>query len=503
MSYFDASAWQPAPPPAWDARSAASTPQPVEETGAFTSQIEEVDRALDNLMKSGKFFPPRRDGMPLGLAPSAGLPHGPTTPIDPRMAQSMGRPPFNSLSSDSEIIRSQSSMSGLNNFYAPQRFVGPVGSQQQQQAQQAQQPQRVSDVDQVAIKRRLAAARERELRNFHQEQQFHRSMSPDTTRKMFSPLSPTGPMLNDIPSFGPSLGLGKDRVMSPSALSEDDRRDLMSRQHRSLYGADAASIADEQSFLRSASASVDSRGVSPALSFDPFQQRQLQQQQQFMSQQNTQQQLQQQNAAAPHQSFQQSAGSAIGRPTTTTSPNGHSRSNSNGTSSPSSRSANFSFFDSTTTQQSVTSASSPDQSPPPRAALSRVNTSSTVAPIGTRPSLGGGLPTGPIGSRPAIGSPFGLGPESDTFGHLVPERSSSAASNLSSLAGAESTSLSNSLNASASTVPTGAPIANAGTNNNNMNTSAVAPGSSATNPMAWSSKVWGNKGLSMAASVWG
>lgn len=48
----------------------------------------------------------------------------------------------------------------LQGFYAAQRFQGP----------------RASDAEQIIqAKRRMAAQRERDLRNYHQEQQYHRS----------------------------------------------------------------------------------------------------------------------------------------------------------------------------------------------------------------------------------------------------------------------------------------------------------------------------------------
>ncbi|KAJ8099766.1 hypothetical protein POJ06DRAFT_238527 [Lipomyces tetrasporus] len=481
MSYYDSSAWQAvSPAPSWDARSVA-TPLSVEETGAFTSQIDEVDRALDNLMKSGKFFPARREGMPM-LNPS--LPHAPATPLDPRMAQPVARPPFASMASDPDIMRSPSSMAGLNGYYASQRFqAGPTAPAQG----------RASDPEQVVqMKRRLAAARERDLRNYHQEQQFNRSMSPDTSRKVFQPL-PTPGLLSDLPAFS-AASLGKERVMSPSALSEDERRELISRQHRALYGLNGdpvgpASAAEEQSFLRSSGTpSVSSERLSPRLSFDPFQQSAPQSQQQVQAHQQAQQ-LKQQQQQQQIQSGSRASGS--------TSPVGRSRTNSNGTSSPSSRSANFSLFDSTTTQQSNTSASSPEHSPP-RVPLVRANTSSAVAPIGTRPiglntGLASGLSNTPvsagaIGTRPNA-SQFGLGSESDPFSHHLPERTPSAGSNP-SVAGEPSL----------SSITGGNPSSN---NNNTTSSASSTPTSSSTNAMAWSSKVWGNKGLGMAASVWG
>lgn len=61
--------------------------------------------------------------------------------------------------------------SNRQNFYASQRFQG--------------HPNRPSDVDQAfQAKKRLAQARERDLRNYHQEQQYNRSeptsFSPST-----------------------------------------------------------------------------------------------------------------------------------------------------------------------------------------------------------------------------------------------------------------------------------------------------------------------------------
>lgn len=53
---------------------------------------------------------------------------------------------------------------GLQNFYAAQRHQSSRGSNEAEQMMQA--------------KRRLAAQRERELRNYHQEQQYNRSRPP-------------------------------------------------------------------------------------------------------------------------------------------------------------------------------------------------------------------------------------------------------------------------------------------------------------------------------------
>ncbi|KAK9457495.1 hypothetical protein V1511DRAFT_486088 [Dipodascopsis uninucleata] len=502
MSYYDSSAWQSAngPSSTWDTRSQL----PAESAGAFTSQLDEVDRALENLIKSGKFFPTRRDGIPL-MSPNL-PPHGHTNPLDPRMPQPVSRSAFNGMNSDSELLRSQSSMATLNGYYANQRF---------QQAPAPQTVQRQTDSEQVMqMKRRLAAARERELRNFHQEQQFNRSMSPDTTRKVFQQLSPTG-TIGDMPSFGAiNGGMSKERVMSPSALSEEDRREFLNRQNRGFYSginSDSPVSVDEQIALRSAghtpSISSEPR-LSPRLSFDFFQQQNGQGQPKSSKMSN---------AAGNAQSTSMSSNANVNvtavpygaRNSESNSPVGRSRNNSNGTSSPSSRSANFSLFDSATTQQSNTSASSPEHSPP-RVPLVRSNTTSAVAPIGTRPigstTSSSASVSGAIGTR-TIGSAFGLGAESDPFNHHsgsnnnnsiinhVPERTSSAASNPSIIGE----------NSHSSIVGSGMNGGSYPTLNGNSvsNSSASSSNSNSANAMAWSSKVWGNKGLGMAASVWG
>ncbi len=136
----------------------------------------EVDRAIENLFKSGKIFnmPPRRDSMPLGAVPGRGFPeYGKLQwypyecalpPADTLEGQGMGAggPPRHHSVSDFGDARSFSA-SNLQNFYATQRH----------------QPSRASEAEQVMqAKRRMAAQRERELRNYHQEQQYNRSRPP-------------------------------------------------------------------------------------------------------------------------------------------------------------------------------------------------------------------------------------------------------------------------------------------------------------------------------------
>ena len=79
------------------------------------------------------------------------------SPADPRMGGQQGR--HHSVS-EYEGMRSNSA-AGLQGYYASQRFAP-----RQNEAEQMMQ-----------AKRRMAAQRERELRNYHQEQQYNRSKS--------------------------------------------------------------------------------------------------------------------------------------------------------------------------------------------------------------------------------------------------------------------------------------------------------------------------------------
>lgn len=178
---------QPVPP----SRSGATSASQGEDSLAFASQFDEVDRAIDNLVKSGKFFPgPRRDSMPMMIG-------RPYTDYDPRLLG--GIPPQRHHSvSDFDPTRMHPA-AGLQGYYATQRFQG-----------------RPAETDQMLqAKRRMAAQRERELRNYHQEQQYNRSLLAEMS------------------------GNRSDRSLSPAAMSEEGRRELLARQHRALYGNDS------------------------------------------------------------------------------------------------------------------------------------------------------------------------------------------------------------------------------------------------------------------------
>lgn len=318
MSYYDNQQWPAAAggQTTWEnqtppARSGASSAVPREDPTAFASQIEEVDRAIENLFKSGKAFPTpgRRESMPMGGRGGFEGQYGAT-------------PRHHSVSEFPGDARTYSP-SNLQSFYATQRHS------------HGHTPNRASEAEQVMqAKRRMAAQRERELRNYHQEQQYNRSV------------------LAEISSFGPT-GNGKPdaagaRSLSPSVagagMTEEERRELIARQRSALYGEGGnfpeGSYVDENGVVRQAAPRT---GHSP-LAFDA--------QKGLDAAQAQIQQQQQDNADR-----------------------------ANSASSPSSNSAaNFQTFDNVAQQSSRTSTSSPGGSPP------RQGGKTTTAPIGTRPA---------------------------------------------------------------------------------------------------------------------
>ncbi|KAJ5786361.1 uncharacterized protein N7503_011573 [Penicillium pulvis] len=239
-SYYEPQGWQapaarqvsweqPVPP----SRSGSSSVSQREDSPAFSSQFDEVDRAIDNLVKSGKLWnAPRRDSMPMMM----GRPYpdyGMWTPSHGRK----WRPPATPLGE--RVRRLPNPPSGnAQGFYASQRYQG-----------------RPNEVEQMMqAKRRMAAQRERELRNYHQEQQYNRSLLAEMSANK------------------------SDRSLSPAAVSEDSRRDLLARQHRALYGNESPAffppgpLPDDNSRPESQTASTPSsaaRGASPR-GVDPF-----------------------------------------------------------------------------------------------------------------------------------------------------------------------------------------------------------------------------------------
>ncbi|OJJ41536.1 hypothetical protein ASPWEDRAFT_101068 [Aspergillus wentii DTO 134E9] len=238
MAYYEPQGWQapaarqvsweqPAPP----SRSGSSSVSQREEMPAFSSQFDEIDRAIDNLVKSGKLWnAPRRDSMPVPMG-------RPYPDYDPRASGPMAQRHHSISEFDNTRAHPSPNLQG---FYASQRFQG-----------------RPNEVEQMMqAKRRMAAQRERELRNYHQEQQYNRSLLAEMS------------------------GNKSDRSSSPAAMSEDSRRDLLARQHRALYGNESpaffppGSFADENSRPSSQAGGTPTsatavRGPSPR-SVDPF-----------------------------------------------------------------------------------------------------------------------------------------------------------------------------------------------------------------------------------------
>ncbi|PQE17872.1 Herpes virus major outer envelope glyco BLLF1 protein [Rutstroemia sp. NJR-2017a BBW] len=381
MSYYENQQW-PAPAaagqPSWEqqtppARSGASSAVPREDSTAFSTQIEEVDRAIDNLVKSGKMFnmpgAGRRDSMPL-VGASRTFPDQ----FDPRMTAG---PPRHHSVSDFGDARSFSG-SNLQTFYASQRHQPSRGANEAEQVMQA--------------KRRMAAQRERELRNYHQEQQYNRSVTAEI------------------------LGGKPDRTMSPgSGMSEDERRELIARQRSALYGEGAAAFSENGGFdengtprpattgagPQSALAASGIRGHSP-LAFDHFN---AQASQAENSNQKTPIEPQSATGQAP----------------------GQQRSRANSTSSPSSNpTSSFSLFESAAQQSSRTSTSSPGGSPPRQGGKAPT---SGVAPIGTRPNQAAN-PALKQRSTTPLPSPLSYGfAANDSTSESKDTRTTSAASN--------------------------------------------------------------------------
>ncbi|KAI0475875.1 hypothetical protein GGR56DRAFT_440630 [Xylariaceae sp. FL0804] len=311
-----AGAGAPQPPPAWDhqtpppARSGASSVIPREDPAAFCHQIEEVERAVDNLVKSGKMFgPPGRHGrVPSGQ-------HGPRHHMDfndPRLGG--GHPGPN-----------------LQNFYAAQRHQSSRGSNEAEQMMQA--------------KRRMAAQRERELRNYHQEQQYNRNA------------------LSDAPYTGKP-----DRALSPGGISEDGRHDLIARQRNALFGENQYEEAGRPGGPGLPVSASGPRGPSP-MAYDYG---------------------------------RASISGVAGAEAAVQAGDGAAQSRANSNASPQSNPPNsMGMFENAMSQQvSRTSNSSPTGGSPPHGGpASRGGQTGAVAPIGTRPSGGSQAPNPALNKR--------------------------------------------------------------------------------------------------------
>lgn len=247
-------------------------------------------------------------------------------------------------------------------------------------------------------------------------------------------------------------------------MNEEDRRELIARQHRALYGNDSGLPFEstrpsddsqtprpaDQSGGASGSAS-GGRGASPR-TFDPY----------AMGQQQAQTNIA--DAAT------QAAANERGQQNTSTGPSPkpqQQRSRANSNSSPASNNQNFTMFESGAQPSSRTSTSSPGDSSPHTGKPS-APTSGGVAPIGTRPAQNQAVnPALNKRSTTPLPSPLSYG--------FAPNDSLSVNSN------------------------------NKDNERSNSAASNPSPGNKESG-LAWgnSSGVWGNKNpLGVQASVWG
>ncbi|KAJ5388600.1 hypothetical protein N7509_011141 [Penicillium cosmopolitanum] len=228
-SYYEPQGWQaPSATPrqaSWEqpvppSRSGSSSVSQRDDSPAFSSQFDEVDRAIDNLVKSGKLWnAPRRDSMPMMMG-------RPYPEYDPRMGGPQRHHSVSEFENNNTNNRAHPS-GNAQGFYASQRYQG-----------------RTNEVDQMMqAKRRMAAQRERELRNYHQEQQYNRSLLAEMSASK------------------------SDRSLSPAAMGEENHRGLLHRQHRALYGNESPAffntgpLSDDNSRPDSQAATPSSAGV--------------------------------------------------------------------------------------------------------------------------------------------------------------------------------------------------------------------------------------------------
>ena len=240
-------------------------------------------------------------------------------------------------------------------------------------------------------------------------------------------------------------------------MNEEDRRELIARQHRALYGGEGASFyegntaGDNNQIARSSvpGTTAAGRGASPR-AFDPF------------SRSNQPQPAVGEPASLLNSTEQNPQG-----PTTGPSPKPQQqRSRANSNSSPASNQQSFGLFDNNAQQSSRTSTTSPGEPSGQQAKTSTAPTPAGVAPIGTRPAANQAQnPALSKRSTTPLPSPlsYGFAPNEAPSTSSANERSTSAASNPS-----------------------------AGVKESSMG-------------MAWGSNsgVWGKNSLGAQASVWG
>ena len=207
-------------------------------------------------------------------------------------------------------------------------------------------------------------------------------------------------------------------------MNEEDRRELIARQHRALYGGDSTSLYDSNSIGDNnqtprppiQTSSTGGRGASPR-AFDPFNRGSNQTQSAIGEPANhygSGEQKQQVAATGPSPKPQQQ------------------RSRANSSSSPASNQQNFSLFDNNAQQSSRTSTSSPGDSSGQQVKAPNASGNAGVAPIGTRPAANQAQnPALNKRSTTPLPSPlsYGFAPNEAPPTSSVDERSTSAASN--------------------------------------------------------------------------
>ena len=149
----------------------------------LTWSLAEVDRAYENLQKSGKGYGmggrrelPKQTRMPVTSRPLVNRRGGladvmkastnemalPALRADARVSHGSGH--RSHATNNFDEARGGPQGQNLHNFYASQRHQPSRGNSEAEQVMQ--------------LKRRMAAQRERELRNLHTEQQYQRSRPP-------------------------------------------------------------------------------------------------------------------------------------------------------------------------------------------------------------------------------------------------------------------------------------------------------------------------------------
>ena len=276
-----------------------------------------------------------------------------------------------------------------------------------------------------------------------------------------------------------SGGAKSDRSMSPSTMTEEERRELIARQHRALYGNESNLYNSEPGSARPlsqdarVSGSISGPRNGSPLAYDPYGV-----QSGGQSTESSVQMPQRDQAAKDS-----SAGAEAPR--------------ANSNSSPSSNPTAFGLFDNAQ-QSSRTSTASPAGSPP----RSGNKAASGVAPIGTRPAQNQTQPGAGINKRSTtpLPSPLSYGfSASDSNNSTSNNNGSNANNNGNSGNNNNSNSSSNNNNNSNNS------------NNNERSTSASSnPSSSVADKgvgLGWGSNsgVWGTgkNTLGVQASVWG